>query len=455
MINNFEDLKNEVKASLNILVSMNGVSDLDSRGNGICPFHTDHKKGAFKVRALTNTYKCFACGASGDALDIEQHKRNLSFIDTVYEIGYEMNLICFEEYKKRKIIPEARAYGKFIGGTQKQTITNFRPNVVNPVLRPEKKELTGEEIELYDLTYRVLGKYCGLDSNDLEHLIAERLVGSDRLADFFSLRDLSDKKAIEKTVTLLNKKGIDNDKIVQVPGFTYNKKGEVCLSSYIRGLAMKVRNAEGKVIGIQVRTEIQDKKYLWLSSSSKGGSGCSTPLAVEYPKMIVEDGLLNIEKTVADTTKTLFITEGKFKAISLCKNFNAITFGIAGINNWRGKVKKDFELINSIREFNKIIVFADADTAYNPNIFLQFKEMLEVELKGFKGDIIVAYWNIENGKGIDDVINNGLEDNVNYMMLDEYNELYSTYVVKLQEFSNKVTDDKDKKINTYNKIFSI
>lgn len=455
IINNFSELKEAVKNELNIVEVMQGVVDIDRHGNGICPFHSDNRKGNFKVDFKTNRYKCFACGASGDALQYLQMDRGTDFITTVYEAGYELGLICEDEMKRKKVMPNVREYAKLNRtGIKRCKHTPKKTDVIKSTAI--KKDLSDEDIELYDLVYRVFGKYCGLDEADMEHLICERLVGSDRLSDYFSLRNVSEKKAIEKTVALLNKKGVSKDDIVKVPGFALNKEGNVCLASYIRGLAMKARNAQGKVVGIQVRTEIKDKKYLWLSSSNKGGSGSSTPLAVEYPEMIVENGVLNLEKTLASTTNSILITEGKFKATSLCNNYNSVSLGLAGINNWRNKVRKDFMAITDKKDFDNLVIFADADCCYNPSIFLQFKEMVAIELYGFKKDIYVAYWNIENGKGVDDVINNGNDDCIKYMKFEEYCSLYNKYLIKTQHLNeDKITEHKEAKTSIYNEIFNL
>ena len=107
-----------------------------------------------------------------------------------------------------------------------------------------------------------------------------------------------------------------------------------------------------------------------------------------------------------------------------------MSIGIAGINNWRKKVKKDYNFITSKKNFKNLVIFADADCCYNPSIFIQFKEMLAQELQGIKQDVYVAYWNITLGKGIDDVIHSGEEDSIKYNLKDKQ-------IVKLKVFGEK------------------
>lgn len=447
-ITNFDELRDAVKANLNIVEVLRNYTEVDYRGNGICPFHSDTRKGNFKVYSNTNRYKCFACGANGDALQVIQLQRGKDFITTIYELGYELGLICEDEMKNKRIMPNVRAYKELKTNGVKQY--KHAPKKQEVYKSTSKKELTDDEISLFDITYRIFSKYCGLDESDMEHLICDRMVGSDRLSDYFSIRNVKEKGAIEKTVSLLEKKGYTKEDIIKVPGFALNKKGEVCLASYVRGIGMKARNAEGKVVGIQVRTELEDKKYLWLSSSSKGGASCSTPIAVEYPKNIIENGILNIEKTIADTNDTICITEGKFKATAMAREFNSVSIGIAGINNWRKKVRKDYQLISSKKNFKNLVVFPDADCCYNPSIFIQFKEMLALELQGIKQEVYIAHWNIKYGKGIDDVIHTGEEQAIKYLKFEDYCILFNKFLLEAN-----MVETKEEKTEIYNKIFNL
>ena len=104
MINNFEELKNEVKARLNVTDLLREITQIDHKGNGICPFHNDRRKGNFKVHQKSNTFRCFACDVKGDALYLMQIRRGTDFVTTVYELGYELGLICEDEMKNKRIM---------------------------------------------------------------------------------------------------------------------------------------------------------------------------------------------------------------------------------------------------------------------------------------------------------------------------------------------------------------
>ena len=82
--------------------------------------------------------------------------------------------------------------------------------------------------------------------------------------------------------------------------------------------------------------------------------------------------------------------------------------------------------------------------------------MLSVELQGIKQDVYIAYWNIKHGKGIDDVIHSGNEDEVKYLKFDEYCSKFNQYLLEVNKYDlEKISENKEDKINIYNRIFDI
>jgi hypothetical protein len=82
-----EQIKNAV--NLKQLMTNNGVA---FRGNqALCPFH-EEKTPSFSVYPNTNSYKCFSCGASGDAISYYQHAHGLGFVDAVKELGESVGI---------------------------------------------------------------------------------------------------------------------------------------------------------------------------------------------------------------------------------------------------------------------------------------------------------------------------------------------------------------------------
>ena len=66
----------------------------------LCPFHNDIKGESFKILKQTNTYKCYSCGESGDAINFFQNMFNLTFKDAVLMIADEQGLYHSNDYLK-------------------------------------------------------------------------------------------------------------------------------------------------------------------------------------------------------------------------------------------------------------------------------------------------------------------------------------------------------------------
>lgn len=62
------------------------------RYQGICPFHDDKEYGNFSVYPKENCFKCFKCGAAGDAVAFLMNHEKLSFPDAVRWLGKKYNI---------------------------------------------------------------------------------------------------------------------------------------------------------------------------------------------------------------------------------------------------------------------------------------------------------------------------------------------------------------------------
>lgn len=63
--------EDKIKDAANIVDVVGDFIELRKRGveyQGLCPFHDDHTLGNFSVTPNKNCYKCFSCGAGGDAV---------------------------------------------------------------------------------------------------------------------------------------------------------------------------------------------------------------------------------------------------------------------------------------------------------------------------------------------------------------------------------------------------
>ena len=128
---------------------------LTKRGSNleaICPFHGDTKP-SLKVNDSKGLYKCFACGAGGDAIKFVQDFKHLDFNDALKDIANMLGL-PYEEFQKEKkknprlemaqrvLNVSVKLYQK-AAAVQKETFEQFLA----------KRKLNQESVDTYQIGY--------------------------------------------------------------------------------------------------------------------------------------------------------------------------------------------------------------------------------------------------------------------------------------------------------------
>ena len=89
MANSFEDVISQIKDRLDIVDVVSQYVVLKKSGAnylGICPFHND-KKPSMSVSPSRGIFKCFSCGAGGDALAFLVKIQNREYKDVILELA--------------------------------------------------------------------------------------------------------------------------------------------------------------------------------------------------------------------------------------------------------------------------------------------------------------------------------------------------------------------------------
>ena len=90
MPNKFDNsIVSQIQQATDIVEVISEHLSLDRKGKefvGLCPFHTDHKPSMF-VNPVKQIFKCFACGAGGDAFKFIQMRENLSFPEAIERLA--------------------------------------------------------------------------------------------------------------------------------------------------------------------------------------------------------------------------------------------------------------------------------------------------------------------------------------------------------------------------------
>ena len=103
----YEEVISQIKDRLDIVDVISKKVVLKKSGAnywGLCPFHND-KKPSFCVSPTKGIYKCFSCGAGGDALTFIVKTENKDFKEVIIELAEQFGIELPKTYNTN---PEAK-----------------------------------------------------------------------------------------------------------------------------------------------------------------------------------------------------------------------------------------------------------------------------------------------------------------------------------------------------------
>lgn len=419
----------------------------------LCPFHNDEKVGSFVVGGNVNVYKCFSCGESGDAIDLISHLDTVSTTTAMFRIALENNILTKEQvnefyasdsdeldfdvdyeisYDEVHIKDDAltqvanaeildHVFSVFSEGNTLRPEGGKRLSDKHMKMLKEKRRLTDEEIER-------VGFFTFPDRSILVNFY-------NRLFEVHGhnpniLKDVPGFYTAEVMILDASNENLLFNKSEEEPDiFAY-------MFNETEGLGIPIRNAKGQIIGIQIRLDKMVKgglRYIWFSSSWADGTGknkeingtaSGAPKDVVYPERI--------------RNSTLFITEGKFKALRIAKEFGSIAISMQGVSTWRG-VEDIIEAIKDLVEppVKYVVVAYDSDLAYNLGVSKQTMTMAGKIAETSGLDVQIALWDTLFGKGIDDMMDNGHKDKLMRLPEQEFKNLMKEFVKVVEEYKNE------------------
>ena len=87
--------KDDIRARSDVVDVIGGVVALKKRGRnhvGLCPFHQE-KTPSFNVDPVTQTFKCFGCGAGGDVFTFVERYQNMTFVEAAEHLAQRAGLV--------------------------------------------------------------------------------------------------------------------------------------------------------------------------------------------------------------------------------------------------------------------------------------------------------------------------------------------------------------------------
>ena len=179
--------------------------------------------------------------------------------------------------------------------------------------------------------------------------------------------------------------------VLDVPGFLLREQGRTYLTlGGPPGILIPVRNAEGQVVAHQIRTDRPGNsgKYVWLSSTSRGGPGPGSPVHVSRPLQPI-------------TSQRVWLTEGPLKADIASERLGELVLALPGV-----QADKHFlptlQTLQERGEISELVIALDSDFHTKPAVAGARAKLAEVAAR--QGiPVWLADWPTEL-KGLDDLL---------------------------------------------------
>lgn len=409
------------------------------------PFRADNKTGSFIVTPSKNIWWDFAAGYGGDKIifyacikkkqasegsedkepvvitpELIEEIRKHEYVDYAMLLARDLGIITDREcrkYSKVKLPPKAQ--------------TAYRVRYETKAVEPKNKIVAPPDVVA--ATYSALLKMWPLTKAHEKHLLRERMLPRERLADYMSipsssnafqpllvteilegaaqsLYGLSVKELVAKRdpgqMERMNKlqKRV-NYFLPYVPGLYYDEAAKELKYVNMPGIGQIYRDDKGRPVGVHVQRENGKPKYMWWSSNSKqgkpnikGGASSGSPAGVLYPSQGAE-------------LASIAITEGKYKAEHIAAAGNICIY-LAGVSSWSEAIP----YVEKLRGKRKdIFIMFDADALHNTavagHVIKMGKRLTEMGLNPF-----MILWPLDKGKGFDDLrIKQGYSEYARYL----------------------------------------
>ncbi len=310
-----DDIKEQILSRIDLVEIVSEVVQLQKRGSifvGRCPFHNE-KTPSFNVNPARGFYKCFGCGAAGDAITFMMKYHKMDFIESVRELARRAGVALPE----RNATPE------------------------------EKKQLS--EAELATNAMMAAAKYY--------HGVLRTPAGKSAVS-YFRKRSFSQETidefllgfspdSFEATRLELNKLGYTNETLLDA-GLIIRKDDGSAVWDRFRGRAMfPIQNMTGKVIGFGARLMEDDKtkaKYV------------NSPQTIIYDKSSSLYGIWQAKGHIR-ADRTAILVEGYADVLTMHSAGFKNTIASSGT----ALTEKQLEAISRLA--TKLYVVYDADTA--------------------------------------------------------------------------------------------
>lgn len=149
-----EEAKEIIKSTdiSTVITYYHPISKKGGNFEGVCPFHADTNP-SMKINDDKGIYKCFVCGAAGDAIKFVQDRLNLDFIEAVKDISEQLG-ISIDDFKKRNQDPKFEMALRVLTASNKmyrKVANEVKPEIFTKFIKD--RNLNEESIQNFQLGY--------------------------------------------------------------------------------------------------------------------------------------------------------------------------------------------------------------------------------------------------------------------------------------------------------------
>ncbi len=268
-----EEVIAEIKNRLDIVDVVREQVILKKNGGrywGLCPFHKE-KTPSFSVNPQLGIYKCFGCGAGGDALSFIMKTKNIEFMDLIKELAQRFDI---------------------------ELPTNFKHDGGSKDLRQEMMSACEKAAIFYhDLL--------------VNHHSEEIKMATDYLTERAISREIIDKFTLgiaPKSYTTLYdilKKDF-SDEVLEKAGLVLpSKEGRGCIDRFRGRVIIPIQNENGEYVAFGARALFKEQNPKYLNSAD----------SLIYNKSKLLYGLYTAKESIK-AEDSIILMEGYFDVIS-------------------------------------------------------------------------------------------------------------------------------------------
>lgn len=382
---------------------------------GFSPFRNDSSNSSFTLSPSRGIFRDWVMpDCVGNSIKFVSLYKNISYFEACIEIAFRFNIIDNEFYSKtlskkapRDIVIFERKYN---------TVKKVENNIA-------------DEYTL-DKVFRIFIDCCKLSDKHKNYLLENRHLSEEEISKY-KLFTFPSRGILRNFFKKITEEFGSTDILERIPGFYKRVKDSNYTFMRYTGIGIPIKNENGNIVGIQIRKDTDDgQRYTWFSSSfaindEKGenekGTSSGSPVAVIYPDVI--------------KYKSIFITEGFFKAVELAKQFNCIAVSVQGVSTWKPIKEIIDNLPNSVNIPNFDIQYIypafDADMCRNINVYLQLMKMTDSLRENRNYKINYLHWDMDLGKGIDDMLISGHKESIMPIDKDSYDRNYQKLIERI------------------------